>query len=79
MRSANPPACYAVHRLPGDRWEIVATDDDPRRPPWRRVEVVSCSSARPIRAPAPRRMRSVTGGAVVAGRKTPGSYFLTVE
>jgi hypothetical protein len=30
---------YALHRLAGDRWEIVAPDDDPTRPPWRRIAI----------------------------------------
>ena len=29
------PGCYAAHRLRDGRWEILATDDDPFRPPHR--------------------------------------------
>lgn len=29
--------CFALHRLADDRWEIVSSDDDPRRPSWQRV------------------------------------------
>src|SRR5512139_1180064 len=45
---------YAVHRLADDQWEILAPDDDPRRPPWRRLVVV-VPERRPIPA-EPRRL-----------------------
>ena len=32
---------FAVHRLADDRWEILSHDDDPRRPPWRRVAIIN--------------------------------------
>jgi hypothetical protein len=35
------PSCYAAHRLEDGRWEILAPDDDPRRPPWRRAAVIA--------------------------------------
>jgi hypothetical protein len=35
------PSCFAVHRLSDGRWEILAPDDDPRRPPWRHIGVFS--------------------------------------
>lgn len=34
------PGCYAGRQLSDGRWEIVAQDDDPLRPSWRRVTVL---------------------------------------
>jgi hypothetical protein len=52
--AASLPSVYAAHRLGDGRWEIVAHDDDPRRPPWRRWTVTSgqkaTSRGRPIAA-----------------------------
>jgi hypothetical protein len=35
------PPIYAVRRITDERWEVLGPDDDPRRPPWRRWDVIS--------------------------------------
>jgi hypothetical protein len=37
------PTNFAAYRLPDGRWQLVAPDDDPRRPPWRRLMIVSAT------------------------------------
>jgi hypothetical protein len=32
---------FAAHLLDDGRWEVFAMDDDPRRPPWIRIAIVT--------------------------------------
>jgi hypothetical protein len=42
-------AIFAVHRLANGQWEIIAPDDDPCRPPWRRIVVLGLiTTAEPV-------------------------------
>ena len=47
MTSAVLPACYAMHRLSDGSWELLAQDDDPYRPAWRWVVVISAPTPIP--------------------------------
>jgi len=49
---------YAAHLLADGRWELVGLDDDPRRPPWRRLAVLgSATTAEPVCEPLGRDCR----------------------
>jgi len=37
----DPLGVYSAHRLDDGRWEVLALDDDTRRPPWIRVAIVT--------------------------------------
>jgi hypothetical protein len=43
---------FAVHRISAGRWEVLAPDDDPTRPPWQRAAVMD-SAHRPHTARTP--------------------------
>ena len=64
MTSAVLPACYAVHRLSDGSWELLALDDDPYRPAWRRVVVISGAYTRPDVLASFSRSISASPGAV---------------
>jgi hypothetical protein len=45
---------FAVRQLPDGRWEIIGPDEDPRRPPWRRIAIVGPAGEHPGLTAAPK-------------------------
>ena len=63
------PGCYAAHQLADGRWEVVVSDDDPFRPPCRRVVVVSLKNARTMNSNAQRAVVVVSYPTTTTARK----------
>jgi hypothetical protein len=35
---------WSAHKLADSRWEILGPDDDPGRPPWRRLAIIDSAA-----------------------------------